>query len=605
MAGNYWQTLSASRISRRSVLTGGASLAGAAALLAACGGGKSDQGSKEGDVTVFSDMKAETPVKTGGIYKKHIAADLASLDPYKQTAASPNTEVATFAMNRLVEFKTGAGLDPNVYEVAPALAESWEVSDGGLTYTFKLRQGVKFHNVAPVNGHGFDSEDVIASYTRFSTGTGGVGGALSGTVGAPAFGNSLKGLVAGVTAPDKNTVVFKLTKPNAAFLNILATYLFFHIFPREAGISYDPTKIVVGTGPWVLSSYQPSSRLEYTRNPEYWEKGIPYMDGVISYIITESAQQIAQFQAGSIFRYEPLQFADFQSLALGMPGVRVLASGIQASVQGIGFNGVDVKNRNAPWLVDARVRRAFSLCMDRQGVMESFNDVDKYRSVGLDRPYRFGNFVPPNLEKYWIDPRGKEMGEAAQWFQYDAAKAKQLISAAGYPDGFDVDMHVSVNQANDQYFNAQPLMKEWWSVAGIRAKIIGEDYASVFNPHSWHGEGDGISSWGWQTFSDPGQQLDYLFGPTSTRNQMGVNDPKFNSMFDQQQAELDATKRRAQLIAMYQYLGNEMRHVPHGYQSINSFILHAPQVRNNAAFRTSDSLLGAVGTNTKHWWLNS
>jgi peptide/nickel transport system substrate-binding protein len=607
MASSYWDKVLEQRTSRRAVVVGGAGLAGAAALLAACGGG-SDSGGGEaqaGKFKVFTDSKAETPVKSGGIYKKHISGDLPSLDPYKQTAAAPNTEIGTYAMNRLVEFKTGAGVEPNNYEVAPALAESWEVSDGGLTYTFKLRQGVKFHNIAPVSGHAFDSEDVTASYTRFSTGTGGVGGALAGTVGAPAFGNSFKGVVDSVTAPDKNTVVFKLTKPNSAFLNILATYLFFHIFPREASITYDPSKTVIGTGPFQVSNYQPSLRIEYTKNPDYWEKGLPYVDGAVTYFIGETAQQLAQFQAGSIYRFEPLQFGDFQALLNGTPDLRIIASGIQASVQGIGFNGVKVDNPNAPWLKDARVRHAFSLAMDRQSIMESFNDVDKYKSIGLDRAYRFGNFVPPNLEKYWIDPRGKEMGESAQWFQYDVAKAKQLMSAAGFANGIDVDFHVSINNTNDQYYNAQPIMKEWWEKVGIRAKIMGEDYASVFNPHSWHGEGDGISSWGWQTFSDPGQQLDYLFGPTSTRNQMGVNDPKFNQMQEQQYAELDQAKRRAILVQMYQYLSDEMRHIPHGYQSIDTFILHTPNVRNNGAFRSSDSQTATTGTHLKNWWLAS
>jgi ABC-type transport system substrate-binding protein len=326
------------------------------------------------------------------------------------------------------------------------------------------------------------------------------------------------------------------------------------------------------------------------------------MDSFVTYFIGEAAQQIAQFQAGSIMVYTPTQFGDFQSLTSGMPGIRVLGSGILASTQGIGFLK---DNPDSPFIKDARVRQAMSLTLDRENVMESFNDVDKYKSVGLTRDYRLANFVPPNLDQYWVDPRGKEMGDAAQYFQYDVAKAKQLLSAAGYGSGFDFVSHYSVNQANDLYQNAQPLLAQWWAAAGMRAKLTGEDYASVFNPHSWHGDGEGTANWTWQTFGDPGQQLDYLFGPTSTRNQMGVNDPKFNSMYDAQQAELDPAKRRSQLVSLYQYLGQEMRHIPWGYGTINTFSLHQAQIRNNWAYRTSDSPTGVVGTNSKHFWLAS
>src|SRR5262245_26566041 len=134
------------RASRRGVVIGGASLAGAAALLAACGGGgDSDKEATGSGPKIYTDTKEETPVKTGGTYAKWIAGDVTSLDPYRQTAAGPNTDLASFTMSRLVNFKTGPGVDPNNYEPVGDLASAWEVSDGGLTYTFKLRQGVKFH----------------------------------------------------------------------------------------------------------------------------------------------------------------------------------------------------------------------------------------------------------------------------------------------------------------------------------------------------------------------------------------------------------------------------------------------------------------------------
>jgi len=209
------------------------------------------------------------------------------------------------------------------------------------------------------------------------------------------------------------------------------------------------------------------------------------------------------------------------------------------------------------------------------------------------------NFIEPNLSAWWVDPRGKEMGDAAQYYQYDVAKAKQLMSAAGQANGFDVDWHFSINNATDQYENMQPLAAQWLAQIGIRAKLLGEDYASVFNPHSWHGESDGISNWTWQAFGDPGQQLDYLFGPTSTRNQMGLNDPKFNTMYDQQQSELDATKRKSEIVTLLQYLQTESRHIGWGYGTVDSYLVYQPQVKNNAAYANAET----GGQRYLHWWL--
>jgi peptide/nickel transport system substrate-binding protein len=591
------------RASRRAVVVGGASLAGAASLLAACGGSSSKSGqSSASGAKIFTDTKEEGPVKTGGTYKKSITADLTSLDPYHQTTANTNTEIGTYAMSRVLKFKSGPGVNPGNYEVGPDLAESWEVSDGGLTYTFKMRQGVKFHNVAPVSGRLFDAEDVTASYKRFSVGlTNSIGGSVqAGSAGSPSFGNSLKGVVDNVTAPDKQTVVFKLTKPNAIFTNILSTYNFFWIFPKEVDTGYDPLQKVIGTGPWVLSNYIPSSRFEYTKNPDYYEKGIPYMDGAISYIIPESAQRIAQFKAGSIYNYTPVSFDEFQDLTNGTQ-YRIMGLGIGAGVQGIGF-GRENPDTN-PFMKDVRVRQALSVAINRVEEVEVLNDYEKYKSIGIDRAYRLASYIPPNLDFYWVDPTGTEMGENGQWFKYDPAKAKQLLSAAGYANGFSFPQKFASRDEN-QSLNAESLLQQYWAQVGLKSNLVPEDYDSLFNPHTWHGETDGLAIHGWQTFGDPAQQLDYLFGPTSTRNQMAVNDPKFNAYQDQNLAELDPQKRRAIILEELKYLQGEMRHTSSIVSNIDSYSLYQPQVRNDWAYRSSDSS-SPVGTNTMYWWLSA
>src|SRR5262245_47104984 len=129
MANNYWAKVLAGRASRRTIVAGGAGLAGAAALLAACGGDSDSNGdAASGSAKVFKDDKAEGPVKTGGIYKKQISADPANMDLYRQTAAGPKDQFGGYSMSRVVNFKIGPGI--RGFQVQGDLADSWEVSDG-------------------------------------------------------------------------------------------------------------------------------------------------------------------------------------------------------------------------------------------------------------------------------------------------------------------------------------------------------------------------------------------------------------------------------------------------------------------------------------------
>src|SRR5262249_15947486 len=159
-----------------------------------------------------------------------------------------------------------------------------------------------FQAVAPVNGRLLDADDVVASYKRYQS--------------APAYQSSFSGMVDSVTAPDRQTVIFKLRKPNAAFLSTLADYHYFWIFPKERDSQYDPAKTPIGTGPWMWSNYVPGNRIEYTRNPDYYESGLPNMEAVQTLIFSDISSLIAKFKAGDIAQYGSYSsFSDFQNLS--------------------------------------------------------------------------------------------------------------------------------------------------------------------------------------------------------------------------------------------------------------------------------------------------
>jgi ABC-type transport system substrate-binding protein len=594
MAG-YWQNLLKRRASRRSAIAGGASLVGAAAFLAACGGGD-DGGGGEAEQTrtglgtkIYDNTNAETPVKRGGIQPDDLSGDPPSLDPYRQIAGTVQSTIGGHIYTRLLKYKSEPGLDPGLAEAEPDTAASYEVADGGTTYIFKIRPNMKFQNVSPIDGRVLDAEDVVASYTRFST------------MGSPQFGSSFKDRVISVEAPDKSTVVWKIPKPNAGFLPLVTHGQFLWIMPKEMGVSLDPLEKPIGAGPWIMTNYVRSNRIEYVRHPEYYQKDMPYMDGRELYVIPENAQRLAQFQAGHLWSISStiVQPAEFKSIAEGKTDIRLLKGDFGTSHGGGGFGRGDP---DSPFLKDDRVRKAVSLAIDRDTIVETINDLDVWRETGLDREYAHVNFIPVGLKKWWVDPRGPEMGSEAQWFQFDPQKAKQLVSAAGYPDGFDTEIHYSSNQYPQAYRNTTLIIAEMLPAAGIRAKPIGQDYGSVFNIRGWAGELPGMA-WGIPTgFSEPELYLDYLFGPNSSRNQMRINDETLYAMFDKQQGELDEDKRRQLIIDIFRYCADKMRFVPFGYGSVTNYTLTYDHYKNQWAYRVPLASQGAASEAYIHRW---
>jgi peptide/nickel transport system substrate-binding protein len=589
----YWQDLLRRQTSRRKVIVGGAGLAGAAALLAACGGG--DDGGSEGPARtglgtkIYDDTSEETPVKRGGTLPGDLSGDMPSLDPYRQIAGTVQGTIGGSIYTRLMRYKSGPGIDPGLAESEPDTASGYEVADGGLTYIFKIKPGVKFQNVAPVSGRELDAEDVAASYARFST------------MGSPQFGSSFKDRVVSVTAPDKQTVVWKLTAVNAGFLPLVTHGQFLWLMPKEMGVSVDPLEKPIGAGPWVLSNYVPSSRLEFEKHPQYFQQGLPYMDRRELYIIPENSQRLAQFQAENLWDISStiVQPAEFRGLAEGKENIRILKGDFTTSMGGGAFGRGDP---NSPFLKDDRLRKAVSLAIDRDTIVETINDLDFWREMGLEREYRHNNYVPAGLKRWWVDPRGPEMGSEAQWFQFDPQKAKQLVSAAGFPDGLETELHYSSNQYPQAYRNTVLIIADMLPAAGIKANPVGDDYGSVFNIRGWAGELPGMA-WGIPTgFDQPELYLDYLFGRNSTRNQMRVFDETFYAMVDAQQQELDENKRKQLIIDIFRYQADKMRFVPFGYGAVTNFELSYNFYKNTWAYRPALAGFGTATEALTHRW---
>src|SRR5947208_3746068 len=230
--------------------------------------------------------EAQTP-KRGGVLR--IAErEAPGLDPHLSISFLTHSYVS-LAYSQLVRFPNGPEQKhPADFAILPDLAEKWTVSKDGKVYTFSLRKGVHFHNKPPVNGRELVADDVKYSLERFMAKSG--------------FKERFEPVQA-IDVVDKHTVRIALKEPFAPFLNHLANPSFCAILPRAAEDKFkdfNHPDAVIGTGPFVLKSYDKGVRVAFERNPTYFMKGLPYLDGVVIEITPDSAARVSLLRAGKV-----------------------------------------------------------------------------------------------------------------------------------------------------------------------------------------------------------------------------------------------------------------------------------------------------------------
>src|SRR5215203_4942301 len=357
-------------VGRRRLL--GTALAGSAgaAFLAACsGGGDKDSGSAVQEATIAASTRvAETSQpKMGGTINTRQSAN-APLDPQTNTTFTAQT-LASYMYARLLKYKTSVDpLTANDYEIEGDLAESVETPGDGRVVTFKLRPNAKWQDIAPVSGRVVEAEDVKFSFDRFRTDP------KSSNKGV--FGTAENPLVEAVETPDPRTVVFKLAKPYAPFKNLVGNSNYLWILPREVGQgTLDPSKQMIGAGPFILDAVQPDIAYKVRKNPTYYDQPKPYVDGVNLVIITEEAQEVAQYQAGRL------------DIA-GIPPARVeevtksVPKGLMIEYLPSTYGFLAMQQRGNSPFKDERIRRAASMSFTRDGILPLPN---KGKAPGLAR----------------------------------------------------------------------------------------------------------------------------------------------------------------------------------------------------------------------------
>lgn len=583
MAG-YWQRTLARRYTRRQILRGAAVAAGAALGVLAC---RAEQPRPEGETTIkpgeipFAwQLPDETPgAVPGGMIRFFYTNDITGgFDPYTTSSRSATLFLAGLAYEPLLQLRTGPGIDTSrienrVYE--GRLAERWEWVDP-TTIVFKMRRGVYFHNIPPVNGREMDIDDWRVTIQRLQ---------------ASPYRVTLQTIadLNRVEFPDSQTMVIRLNHPYAPGPFIFSTGVAsFWVMPKEAADRMDPNTQVIGTNFRQLEYYQPSVTLRFKRHERYWLQGRPFLNRWDYPIITEKANRVAQFIAGNIHWYQPLP-EDLLQLRKDVPNAVVYRAETQGVLPISFFGYRDLAT--APWR-DERVRQAISMVIDRRARFEYFRNHQELLANGIDQRLRYHtHFWAGSV--FWLDWTTGALGEESRFFQYDLAEARRLLEAAGYPNGVDIDTwwHTGPNYGA-QYVESAQIFNDMLQRSGLfRVRphpITYQEYlTTVWQKRDFSGLALVLPWTGVDDDFDAG--LYAMFHRKSGDLFRGLPDDQLEAMLDRQRAELDVGRRTQLMHELQRYLARKMYVIPtEGVYDVFNFV--HPWVRN-------------IGWPQHSWWL--
>ena len=495
----------------------------------------------------LGDAVAQTP-KRGGILK--IAdREAPNLDPHLSVSFLTHSW-SSMVYSQLVRFAYGPEQKHSAdFTIVGDLAEKWEYKNP-TTIVFTLRKGVRFHNKPPVNGREVTAEDVKYSVERFMAKSG--------------FRSRLEP-VQTVEAVDRHTVRMTLKEPYAPLLNHLANANYVAILPREVEDKlkdFNRPEAMIGTGPFVVKSYQKGVQIAFERNPDYFVKDLPYLDGVVIEITPDSTARMSLLRAGRVdlgHMWGYLVPEEAKSLKQTNPEM------VMTPVLTIG-QGIIYMRTDQPPFNDVRVRRAVSLAIDRK----SWNDSILYGEGCID-----AGPVPCALKEWKLDTAKLDPGKTKYLVGYDPAEAKKLLAEAGHPGGFTSPMFHWPGYA--------PPWRTYYDLAGDNLGKIGinvefkpEEYGKYIST-TYLGKYEKMAIGPVTPFTEVDDWLFGAFYPEQPNNRSHVADAELNKMLLAQRREMDQQKRLAIVHDIQRYIADKAyyAYLPTSPQ----YITHAPHVK--------------------------
>ena len=354
---------------------------------------------------------------SGGTLTVAQEADVVDLDPHT-TSAYSTTVVLDQIYDSLLALDSSG-------EVLPSLAESWEVSENGLTYTFTLRASLAFSN-----GDALTADDVVYSLNRI----------LNPETASPRQ-NEL-GEVASVTAIDDRTVEIVLSEPFAPLLTKLAQPTM-AILPENIAQEVDLRQNPLGAGPFQFVRWVPGESVILERNPNYWEAGKPYLDSLVFRPLGDESSRVNNLIAGSVDLILSVPLREVDRLS-NMDGIDVVGGA------GTWYDYLGM-NLDAEPFSDVRVRRAIALALNRDQIVQTV-------LFGRGTAITCGP-IPPS---HWAASDCE-----AQYT--DLEEARRLLEEAGYPDGFS--MSIKAGSDYQSQVNIAQLAQAQLSQIGVQAQV--------------------------------------------------------------------------------------------------------------------------------------
>jgi peptide/nickel transport system substrate-binding protein len=472
-----------------------------------------------------------------------------NLDPHLNISFNPQN-IGTLIYNGLVRFPYGhEQKSPYDLTIMPDLAERWEYLDDR-TVVFSLRKGVRFHNKPPVNGREVKAQDVKYSLERFA--------AKSGF--RARFDD-----VDRVEVVDDFTVKIVTKHPFAPLLAQLATPSHNVILPKEAEEQYgdfNKAEAAIGTGPFIMERYERGVKLIFKKNPDFYIKGLPYLDGIEWQMTPEMAARLSLLRAGKV------DFVHTSGLLAGEEAIPLQRTNPDLKFfkyQSLNW-GMFYMRTDQPPFNDVRVRRALSLAINRQAWMDAIEFGEGCFVTGP---------IPCALLEWRLDPKEMDPAKAKYLIGFDREEAKRLLAEAGYPKGFTTPLHHHPNYPTP-WPSRYELAVDELSKIGIQAELKPQEYGQYIST-TYLGNFDKLAMGPITPFLEVD---DYLYGvlyPDQPNNRSRVNDPALNEMLIAQRRELDSEKRRRIVHDIQRYLADKAYYVyiPGGL----SYQVHHPRLK--------------------------
>lgn len=466
------------------------------AALGGCAGGteasSEDKPSAEGAVTAASGE----PVYGGSIVVG-IQQDIDSLDPHKATAAGTK-EILFNIFEGLVKPDENGNL-------INAVASDYTISEDGLVYTFILRDNVRFHN-----GNAVTVEDVKYSLERVS-------GLLDGT---PLI--STLSTIQSVDILDEKTVQVTVGSANTELIYSFVA----SIIP--AGSGEDEAANPIGTGPFSFVSYTPQEGIVLAKNAQYWQQGLPYLDQVSFKIVNSPDTALLDLQGGSIDIYPYLTDSQANELKDSFQVLSAASDVVQA---------LFLNNAQEP-LDNVKVRQAICYILDREAVNEF---------VAGGNGTLISSAMLPTLKDFYVDLNNTYKTVA------DIETAKALLTEAGYPEGFDLEITVPSNY--EFHMETAEVIAEQLKAAGINAAIRSVEW-STWLDECYNGRKFQATICGITCDMTPGYLLN-RFQTESKKNFINFNSGEYDEIYAKAQASLDLKEKADYYGQLQQILCDE------------------------------------------------